>query len=65
MRELQNFKCKMTPSVSGTDQHCYKGKGVHAQRNDRKSENAIFFLNFLRVSQELLATIVWYEIRRI
>ena len=36
----------MTPSVSGTEQYCYKGKVVRARRNGIKYESTVFFRNF-------------------
>ena len=36
---------RMALSAS-TEQHCYKGKGVRAQRNGLNFESAILFANF-------------------
>ena len=52
------FVHTITPSVSGTDQHCFKGKGARSRRNGGNAEKAIAFHNFLRVFQKLLASIV-------
>jgi len=49
MRERKQLACKMTPSVSGTEQHCYGGKGLRARRNSLNPESTIFFRNFLSI----------------
>ena len=58
LREWKIFTCKITRSVSETEQHCYRGKGVCVRRNGLNSESTILFRNFLWVSQVLLSTIV-------
>ena len=45
-------------NVSGTDQHCFRGKGAHSRRNGSNADKTIVFHNVLKVSQGLLASIV-------
>ena len=57
MGSWKSFLCPIMPSVSGTDQYCFRGKGVCARYKFLKCCKVIDFNNLLKVSQELLATI--------
>ena len=58
MRYRKHFSCTIAPNVAGTDQHCFRERGVPARVNGWNAEKDIICHDFLQLSQGCLASIV-------